>query len=269
MVEAEFVDNIIPILTNPRKIRLSMKGGLFIILAVFLLIVYTLDATAQEPITIVQPADQTEAVATTPSNKRILSYLYEGASITIGIGTRETSLTVTRKSDHANGKIAQQNEGAYFVSYSTRPSFIRSTRFGYTFMFNYSTFTMDKQEVSKNAFEDIGTSVRGSFAYFVPTLFYQWGEGGPKGKSVRAGIGLGLGAAKFSGNIKLTSVSPAETINTSNGSYDIKFAVSAFLEGRYRPWVMKISIAGPSYEDDTYKYSVADFTVSVGYSFFF
>lgn len=155
------------------------------------------------------------------------------------------------------------------MSYSTRPSFIRGTRFGYTFMLNYFTFTMDKQEVSKNVFEDIETCVRGSFAYFVPTLFYQWGEGGPKGKSVRAGIGLGLGAAKFSGNIKLTSVAPAETINTSNESYDLKFAVSAFLEGRYRSWVMKIGIAGPSYEDDTYKYSVADFTVSVGYSFFF
>ncbi len=103
-------------------------------------------------------------------------YLYNGASITVGVGTRQAELKLTRKSDSKFGKIVQRDEGAYFLSYSTRESFIGSSQFGYTFMLNYTTFNMDKQETAKNIYEDLGTRVRGKTAYVVPTLFYQWGE---------------------------------------------------------------------------------------------
>src|SRR3990172_9058910 len=58
-------------------------------------------------------------------------YLVDGASITVGTGLRQAEMTVTRKVDGARGKIAERNEQAYFLSYSTRPSFIRKSNFGY------------------------------------------------------------------------------------------------------------------------------------------
>ena len=67
---------------------------------------------------------------------------------------------------------------------------------------------MDKQETAKNIYEDLGTRVRGKTAYVVPTLFYQWGEHREKGKFVRLGVGLGMGVAKFNGDIILTDPQP-------------------------------------------------------------
>jgi hypothetical protein len=197
-------------------------------------------------------------------------YLYNGASITVGVGTRQAELKVTRKSDSKFGKIVQRDEDAYFLSYSTRESFIGSSQFGYTFMLNYTTFNMDKQEVEKNVYEDIGTRLRGKVAYVVPTLFYQWGEHRKIGKFVRTGIGLGLGVAKFEGNIILTDPgTDTAPIPIANGSYDLKFAASAFLEARYRHWGIKISIAGPSYQDETYIYNLSDIAVNLGYTYYF
>jgi hypothetical protein len=66
---------------------------------------------------------------------------------------------------------------------------IHSTSLGYTFKFNYTTFSMDKQEVAKNVYEDVGTRVRGRLAYVVPTVFYQLGEHGRRAAYVRLGVG--------------------------------------------------------------------------------
>ena len=41
-------------------------------------------------------------------------YLYNGASITVGVGTRQAELKVTEKSSGRYGKIAQRDEEAYF-----------------------------------------------------------------------------------------------------------------------------------------------------------
>lgn len=193
-------------------------------------------------------------------------YLVNGASVTVGTGLRQAEMTVTRKIDGATGKIAQRNEQAYFLSYSTRPSFIEKSNFGYTFMLNYSHFNMDKQLVAKDVYQDIGTRMRGNFAYVVPTLYYQWGEHRYKGKFVRLGIGLGLGVTTYSGNITLSDNS---TVAVSNKKYALTIAESAFLEARYRHWGIIISLAGPSVENDTYKIQVADFSVNLGYSFYF
>lgn len=193
-------------------------------------------------------------------------YLVNGASITVGTGLRQAEMTVTRKSDGASGKIAQRDEQAYFLSYSTRPSFIRESNFGYTFMVNYSHFSMDKQETAKDVYQDIGTRVRGNFAYVVPTLFHQWGEHRYKGKFVRLGIGLGLGVTTYTGNIILSDYS---TVAVSNKTYALTIAESVFLEARYRHWGVKLSLAGPTVDKDSYKIQVSDVSVNLGYSFYF
>jgi hypothetical protein len=195
-------------------------------------------------------------------------YLYNGASITVGVGTRQAELTVTRLNDGASGRIVQRDEEAYFLSYSTRPSFLGDSQFGYTFMLNYTTFNLDKQEVAKNTFEDIGTRVRGKVAYVVPTLFYQWGEHQKKGKFVRLGVGAGLGIAKFEGDIILNDAANTR-VSVANGSYGLKFALSAFLEARYRHWGVRLSAAGPTYQDETYRYALSDIAVNLGYSWYF
>jgi len=200
---------------------------------------------------------------------RLWDYLYRGASVEVGIGSRQADLKVTDKSTQATGKIAERHERAYFISYSTRPSFIGTTRFGYNFALNYTTFEMDRQEVAKDVYEDLGTRVRGRVGYVVPTLFYQYGEHGPKGAYTRAGIGLGLGFAKFEGNIILDYPVNRTPVSVSNGDYHLKFATSIYLEARYRNWGLTVVGAGPSYEDERYRYAITALSVYFSYAHYF
>ncbi len=196
-------------------------------------------------------------------------YLYVGAGVTVGLGTRQADIQVRDKITNAYGKISERNENAYFLSYSTRPSFIGTSKFGYNFAFNYTRFTMDRQEVAKDDYRDIGTRVRGRVAYVVPTLFYQLGEHGPKGAYARLGVGLGLGVAKYEGNIILDYPSNTTPVEISNGRYDLKTAASLYLEGRYRNWGVTVTAAGPVYEDDRYRYNVTDISAYLNYKYYF
>lgn len=196
-------------------------------------------------------------------------YLYNGASVTAGVGTRQADVQVRDKATNAWGKIAERDTAAYFLSYSTRPSFIGTSKVGYNFVFNYTTFSMDQQEVAKNDYRDVGTRIRGRVAYVVPTLFYQFGEHGPKGAYTRAGLGLGLGVAKYEGNIILDYPNNTTPISVSSGNYDLRVASSLYLEGRYRNWGITVTAAGPSYEDDRYKYNVTDVSAYLSYTYYF
>jgi hypothetical protein len=197
------------------------------------------------------------------------NYLTDGASLTAGIGTRMADLRVTDKATGATGTIAQRDEEAYFVSYSTRPSFVRDTRFGYTFLFNYTTFNMDRQKVADNVYEDLGTRVRGRVAYIVPTVFYQLGEHGPRGAYVRLGAGAGLGVAKYEGTIILGYPHSTTATPISNGNYGLKFAASLLLEARYRSWGVTLNAAGPSYEDRQYRYNLTDLSSFINFTVYF
>ena len=194
-------------------------------------------------------------------------YLYNGASITLGVGTRQAELGVTRKSDDNYGKIVQRDEEAYFISYSTRTTFMGTTRLAYTFMLNYSTFNLDKQEIGKDDFVALGTQVKGDMAYVVPAVFYQWGEDRYSGTYARIGIGVGMGVTRYRGDIKLFP--SGEIVTLSDRTYDLNFAYGAFAEARFRHIGIKISAAGPTFEDDLYKYNVSDIAISLGYQFYF
>lgn len=200
---------------------------------------------------------------------RLWDYLYRGASLEVGIGSRQADLKVTDKSTRATGRIAERRERAYFISYNTRPSFVGATRFGYNFALNYTTFDMNQQEVARDVYEDLGTRVHGRVAYVVPTLFYQYGEHGPKGAYTRAGIGLGLGVAKFDGSIILDYPTNRTPVSVSNGNYDLRFASSVYLEARYRNWGLTVTAAGPSYEDDRYQYTITALSVYLNYAHYF
>jgi hypothetical protein len=42
-----------------------------------------------------------------------------------------------------------------------------------------------------------------------------------------------------------------------------------YLEGRYRNWGITVTAAGPSYEDDRYKYNVTDVSAYLSYTYYF
>jgi len=166
--------------------------------------------------------------------------------------------------------MVQRDTSAIFLSYSTASSFFKDSNFGYTFMVNYVNFDMGEQEISRNEFVNLGTHISGQMIYAVPTLFYQWGEHRYKGKFVRLGVGAGLGAATYSGTVQLSgSQIPGEIIYTANKSYAPRLALSDFLEARWHHFGLVVTYAAPRIYGDTYDMKVSNFSVNVGYTYYF
>lgn len=203
-------------------------------------------------------------------SEQLWDYLVNGATLTIGAGVRQSGIKVIRTSDKAEGTIVQRNDKAYFISYSTRPTYFRTApHAGYTFSFNLSSFDADQQEIDKDVYEDIGTSVSGSFIYVVPTVFYEWGNYQKTGRFTRLGFGVGLGFTKFSGDIILTESTDQQRLDLSSEASELRIASGIILETRWNHWGLSLSVAGPSFETDDYEIQVQDTAIHLGYSFVF
>jgi len=213
-------------------------------------------------------AAQDEHPAPATYSALLWDYLTNGSSLTIGIGGREADLTVKRLSDNASGKLVQRNQKSYFLSYSTRPALFGESHFGYDFVFNLSTFNMNEQELSKNVYQNLGTSASGRFAYVVPTVFYMLGDY-RHGTYFKAGIGLGAGIASYDGNIILTDSPTQDRVNFSNQSTKPRLASSIVLEGRWNNWGILVTSAGPDVQLDGYEYQISDIAISFGYRYVF
>jgi hypothetical protein len=218
-----------------------------------------------------EPVENTEKDA---SKKGFLAGVWESiteeAHVTIGYGTLEIQLKIRRNSDGATATMAQKNSSAIFVNYGSKPSFFKDSNFGYSFLVNYVGFDMGQQVLYNNTYVDLNTDVEGQMVYAVPALFYQWGEHQANGKYVRLGLGVGVGAATYSGTIQLTgSQNPDEKIYAVNTSYSPKLAYSNFLEARWNHIGVSISYAAPRIYGDEYNIKVSNFTAYVGYSIYF
>jgi hypothetical protein len=192
--------------------------------------------------------------------------LTDEAYLRLGYGVVEWTMDVKRTSDGATARLVQRDNSALFISYGWKSTFFRESNFGYTFMVNYVDFFMKKQEVPGDQFADYGTEVNGYLIYAIPTLYYQWGEHREKGRFVRLGIGAGLGAAQFSGTVRLST---GEVVYTEKRSYEPRLAVSNFLEARWNHFGITISYASPRVYGDGYDLRVSDYNASIGYIYYF
>jgi len=135
--------------------------------------------------------DSTLTTGATGTRGGLLGWAYDsfvdGASVILGYGVRRSSFTFTRKSDGASGTIVDRDYPAYFLIYSTKPSFFENSRFGYTFMVKLSSFDMEQQIATGTLIggtpTDVHTDVEGIIAYAVPSLYYQWGSIVPQAPS--------------------------------------------------------------------------------------
>jgi len=192
--------------------------------------------------------------------------LTDEAHLRVGYGVVEWAMDVTRESDGATARLVQRDNSAIFIGYGSKPSFFKDTNFGYTFMVDYVDFDMTKQSIPGDQFADLGTEVSGYMVYAVPTLYYQWGEHRNTGRFVRLGVGVGVGAARFSGTVRLST---GEVIQTAKRSYEPRLAVSNFLEARWNQFGLTVSYASPRVYGDGYDIRVADFSANLGYLFYF
>jgi len=247
------------------RLLLAVASGTFLFMV-------PLDAAADEPgrerpVTTVVTAP---AATVETSGKGIVGRLWkeltDEASLTIGYGTQKWVLDIERTSDGAKGRLVQRDESALYVSYSTKPTFFKGSKFGYTVMVNYQDFDMTKQEIENDQFADYGTEMQGYVIYAVPTLYYQWGEHRRKGRFVRLGLGAGVGAARFSGTVRLST---GEVIHTSQHTVEPRLAITNFLIARWNHIGVQFSFASPRVYGDGYDARVTDASLYATYTFNF
>ena len=195
-------------------------------------------------------------------------FFIDGASVRLAIGIRQAGISVTRKSDGAEGKIVQRKTNSWFLSYSTKPTYFSVKNTGITLMFNISSFDADQQDLGNDNFVDLGTRLSGESYYIVPTVFYEWGDY-YSGTYARIGGGLGAGLATYSGNLALTSTPDNEIVSQSQGRTNLKPVLGFMIELSLKHWSLLLSTAGPSYESDGFKSNVEDLSLNVGYRFMF
>ncbi len=202
--------------------------------------------------------------------ERLWLGLTDEANITVSVGLLQAAMTVKRRSDGSSATLVQRDENAFFLSYGSKPSFFEDSNFGYTVMVNYVHFTMTRQEVGSRTYADLNTEVNGQMIYAVPTLYYQWGEHHYNGTFLRLGAGVGAGAATYSGTVRFTSsANPQETVRTANWSYAPHLATSSFLEARWKHFGIAVSYASPRIYGDDYDIRISDFSVRLGYTYYF
>lgn len=202
-------------------------------------------------------------------SQKLWHYLTDGASVTVGLGGRQMSVQVTRIGTNDTGKLVENDENAWFLSYNTRASYFDNSNFGYSWMFNLSSFELHRQETAPKVTEDLGTRVEGYFAYAVPAFFYNLGDK-YQGSWLRTGIGLGIGVAEFDGDIILTESSqPNDRVDISNGTSKVFLALGLFVEAQVRAFTFRVALAGPNVEYKGYDIGIGDTSVMLGYTHYF
>jgi hypothetical protein len=192
--------------------------------------------------------------------------LTDEANLRVGYGVVKWTMDIKRSSDGATATLVQRDNGAIFIGYGSKPSFFQDSSFGYTFMVNYVHFDFKNQEIPGDKYADFGTEIKGDLIYAVPTLYYQWGEHRFTGRFIRLGVGVGLGAAQFSGTVRLST---GEIVYTEKRSYEPRLAFSDFLEARWNQIGISISFASPRVYGDGYDIRVSDFSANIGYVYYF
>lgn len=204
------------------------------------------------------------------SGKGIVGWLWkeltDEASLTVGYGVMKWALDIQRTSDGATARLVQRDSSSLYASYGTKPFFFESSNFGYTVMVNYHEFDMTRQETANDQFADFGTEVKGYVVYAVPTLYYQWGDHRRTGRFIRLGIGAGVGAARFSGTVRLST---GEVISTTQHDLEPRLALSNFLIARWDHIGLQFSYASPRVYGEGYDVKVADASLYATYTFNF
>lgn len=196
------------------------------------------------------------------------NYLTVGASITGGFGGRSVTIDVTRQGTNDQGKILENRENEFFILYSTRPTYFGDTNAGFSWLLNLSTIHLKEQEISGGNTVNLGTKVNGYFATTVPTVFYNIGDR-YRGHYLRAGVGLGIGVAKFDGDIVLTdSALPNDRVNISNGTSNFFTAFGVFIDYQWKNFAVQLSTAGPSLGYNGYDINVSGTSLMLGYTYY-
>src|SRR5829696_8920028 len=75
---------------------------------------------------------------------RIWGRLTDEAYLRAAYGVVQWAMDIRRSSDGASARLVRRDDDAIFLSYGSKPNFLRHSNFGYTFMVNFVDFSMKR-----------------------------------------------------------------------------------------------------------------------------
>lgn len=203
-----------------------------------------------------------------------------GWTITPGIGVRLLDIDVASKQTGAEGRVT--NDGSFsnpiYFSLDIESPTLTFGRFGATVRAHTGSLKLDHQlfpdtqsaasdSSQDNDIHDVGTEVKASYHYLMPTLFYRWpAEGGDS----RLGLGYGKWDAKFSGDIYLTKdYDDVDSMRTTSidGSVDGKKGLLLFWQWRFKSGLLEISVNEVDFSNSEFEFGLSELNMMYGYYF--
>ena len=135
--------------------------------------------------------------------------------------------------------------------------FGKRSQWGYLYQLDFSVFNLSKQTIDDSKIAiDVGTNVEGYSLYALPVVYYHFKKGMEKRWKYKAGIGLGIGYLKLSGDFKITD--PAHYAYNQVKDVNLEgfgFSGGIFLEAAMGRHVIVLQNYAPTITDEVYKFS--------------
>jgi hypothetical protein len=206
-----------------------------------------------------------------------------GWTITPGIGVRLLDIDVTSRRTGAEGLVT--NDGSFsnpiYLSLDVETPTLVFGRFGATVRAHTGSLKLDHQRFpdtagqtstsgsggQDNDIHGVGTEVKASYRYLMPTLFYRWpAEGGDS----RLGLGYGKWDARFSGDIYLTKdYDDVDSMRTTSidGSVDGKKGLLLFWQWRFKSGLLEFAVNEVDFSNSEFEFGLSELNMMYGYYF--
>jgi hypothetical protein len=206
-----------------------------------------------------------------------------GWTVTPGIGVRLLDIDVTSKRTGAEGLVT--NDGSFsnpiYLSLDVETPALVFGRFGATVRAHTGSLKLDHQRFpatagqtstsgsggQDNDIHGVGTQVKATYHYLMPTLFYRWpAEGGDS----RLGLGYGKWDARFSGDIYLTKdYADVNSMRTTSvdGSVDGKKGLLLFWQWRFKSGLLEFAVNEVDFSSSEFEFGLSELNMMYGYYF--
>lgn len=187
--------------------------------------------------------------------------------LTAGVSINAIDFDVENEDNsNPNGTLSEEVSYSPYIILASPYKYFGESTFGGVMEYSFSTFQLSKQLINDELI-DLGTSVKGFYAFVTPTVFYSFLGQNTSDKydqSLIAGMGLGLGYLKATGDIIFTETTQERHEIDVNG---LALAVSAFVDYRIGNFTTRMSAGLTSHTKDNLDYDAFGFSWDFGYIF--
>ena len=187
--------------------------------------------------------------------------------ITAGISVYSTDFDIYNKGSlNPSGTLSEEFSYSPFIIIGSPYNYFSDSNWASSIEYSFAGFRLNQQLVN-DQLVDLGTSVKGYYAFVTPTIIYSFSDmqlSNENNYSLLGGLGVGLGYLDASGDIIFTETTQQQLDFDISGA---ALAITLFLDYRIANYVTRISGGLTSYSEDDLEYDSFGFAMDFGFVF--